>query len=257
MFAGGMFGGKFVGLAHFKEVFSSVEFYHALVNTLVLNIGDLLIGFPIPIIMAIALNELRSNKIRKTTQLITYLPYFLSWVIIAGISFQIFSNTGLINNVLAALGLHKIDFLSNPFKWRIVYWASGIWHSAGYSLIIYLAALMAVDPSLFEAAYIDGATKMQRIIYVTIPMIRSTISIMFILSVGQIMSISFDRPFLMGNALVSDVSSVISTYAYSVGITSARFDFATAIGLFQSVVGIILILITDRLAKKFGDGGII
>lgn len=257
MFADGMFAGEFVGLAHFKEVFSSIEFRHAIVNTLVLNIGDLIIGFPIPIIMAVALNELRSNKIRKITQVITYLPNFLSWVIVSGIVFQVFSSTGLINNILASLGLQRVNFLSNISKWRMVYWGTGVWHGAGYGLIIYLAALMGVDPSLYEAAYIDGATKMQRIIHITLPMIKSTISIMFLLSVGNIMSISFDRPYLMGNALVSDASSVISTYAYTVGITSGRFDYATAIGLFQSVVGIILIFCADRVSKKLGEEGIL
>jgi len=256
MFADGMFAGDWVGLTHFKEAFASIEFQHAIVNTLVLNFGDLLLGFPIPIILAIALNELMSDKIRKTTQVITYLPHFLSMVIVAGISFQLFSNTGLINNVLSSIGLDKINFLSEPFKWRIVYWSMGIWKGAGYSLIIYLAALMGIDPTLFEAAYIDGATKMQRIIHVTIPMIRSTITIMFIMQIGGIMSISFERPYLMGNALVSDVSSVISTYAYNVGISAARFDYATAIGLFQSVLAIILLISADRLAKKFGEGGI-
>lgn len=256
MFGSGMFAGEWVGLTHFKEAFAATEFQHAIVNTLVLNFGDLLLGFPIPIIMAVALNELMSNKIRKATQVITYLPYFLSWVIIAGISFQLFSNTGLINNLLASMGLDKVNFLSEPVKWRIVYWGMGIWRGAGYSLIIYLAALMGIDPSLFEAAYIDGATKMQRIIHVTVPMIRQTITIMFIMQIGGIMSISFERPYLLGNALVSDASSVISTYAYAVGITAARFDYATAIGLFQSVVGIILLVVANKLAKKFGEGGI-
>lgn len=257
MFSEGLYAGEWIGFAHFKEAFAAIEFQHAIVNTLVLNFGDLIIGFPIPIILAIALNELMSDKIRKTTQVITYLPHFLSWIIIAGISFQLFSNTGLINNILYSMGFDKVNFLSEPFKWRIVYWASGIWQGAGYGLIIYLAALMSIDPTLFEAAYIDGATKLQRIIHVTIPMIRSTIIIMFILQIGGIMNISFDRPYLMGNALVSDASSVISTYAYNVGITAARFDFATAIGLFQSIVGIILLAAADKLAKKFGEGGVI
>jgi putative aldouronate transport system permease protein len=257
MFSDGLFAGEWVGFAHFKEAFSAIEFQHAMINTLVLNFGDLIIGFPIPIILAIALNELRSDKIRKTTQIITYLPNFLSWIIIAGISFQLFSNSGLINNILASMGLDKVNFLSEPFKWRIVYWASGVWQGAGYGLIIYLAALMSIDPTLFEAAYIDGATKMQRIIHVTVPMIRSTIVIMFIMAVGGIMNISFDRPYLMGNALVSDASSVISTYSYNVGISAARFDFATAIGLFQSVVGIILLLTADKIAKKLGEGGLL
>lgn len=256
MFGDGMFAGKWVGLAHFKEAFASIEFQHAIKNTLILNLGDLLIGFPIPIITAVALNELMSDKLRKTTQVILFLPYFLSIVIVAGISFQIFSNSGLINNVLSSMGFQKINFLSDPFKWRIVYWAMGIWKGVGYSLIIYLAALMGIDSSLFEAAYIDGATKFQRIIHITIPMISQTITIMFILQIGGIMSISFERPYLMGNALVSNASSVISTYAYNVGITAARFDYATAIGLFQSIVGIIFLVAADRLAKKLGEGGI-
>lgn len=257
MFAEGMYAGKWNQFAHFIEAFSSIEFRHALVNTLVLNLGDLVLGFPVPIIMAIALNELMSNKIRKTTQVITYLPNFLSWVIVAGISFQLFSNTGLINNMLASIGMERVNFLSDPFTWRIVYWFTGIWHGAGYALIIYLAALMGIDPSLNEAAHIDGATRLQRIWHVTVPMISPTITVMLLLRIGSIVSISFERPYLMGNALVSDASSVISTYTYSVGITSGRFDFATAIGLFQSVVGIVLILLADRYAKKIGEGGIL
>ncbi len=257
MFAEGMYAGKWNNFAHFIEAFSSIEFRHALVNTMVLNLGDLILGFPIPIIMAIALNELTSNVIRKTTQVVTYLPHFLSWVIVAGISFQLFSNTGLVNNMLASLGMERANFLSDPFSWRIVYWVTGIWHGAGYALIIYLAALMGIDPSLNEAAHIDGATRIQRIVHVTFPMISPTITVMLLLRIGSIISISFDRPYLMGNALVSDASSVISTFTYTVGITSARFDYATAIGLFQSVVGIVLILLADRTAKKLGEGGIL
>jgi putative aldouronate transport system permease protein len=155
------------------------------------------------------------------------------------------------------MGLHKVNFLSDPFMWRIVYWAMGIWQGIGYALIIYQAALMGIDSSLFEAAYIDGATRLQRIIHITLPMIGQTISIMFIMQVGGIASISFERPYLLGNALVSNASSVISTYTYTVGITAARFDYATAIGLFQSVVGIIFLVGADRLAKKFGEGGLL
>lgn len=252
----GMFGGEWIGLEHFKEAFSSRAFWQALKNTLVLNLGDLLLGFPIPIILAVALNELNNEKVKKTTQVITYLPHFLSWVIISGIVFQICSNTGLINNLLVRLGLDRVDFLSDTSNWRAVYWIAGIWQNAGYSLIIYLAALTSVDPTLGEAAYIDGANKLQRIWHVTLPMIRSTIVVMLIMNLGSIMSISFERPYLLGNVMVSDVSTVISTYVYNMGLKAGRFDFAAAIGLFQSVVGIILIMTANSITKRMGEEGL-
>jgi len=214
------FGGRsmwemdWVGFQWFKEAFGDSLFWKSLVNTLVLNLGDLILGFPFPIILAIFLNELTSNKIRKATQLSLYLPNFLSWVIISGITSQIFAASGLMNNIINALGGGTVPFLSDTIWWRFVYWFMGIWQSAGYSLIIYLAALMSNDPSLSEAAYIDGATRMQRIWHVTVPQIMPTISTLLIMQVGKIVSISFDRPFMMRNALVTDVSQVISTFVY-------------------------------------------
>lgn len=252
----GVLGSEWVGFSHFKEAFASQEFWLAVKNTLVLNLGDLLIGFPIPIILAVALNEFNGNKIKKTSQVIMYLPNFLSWVIISGIVYQVFSNTGLINNLLGNIGLDPIDFLSDPAKWRLVYWGTGVWQSAGYALIIYLAALTGVDPSLYEASYIDGAGRFKRIWHVTLPMIKPTIIMMLIMNLGKIMAIGFDRPYLLGNVLVKDVSNVISTHVYTLGLQSGRFDFATAIGLFQSVVGIVLILTANYIAKKFGEEGI-
>ncbi len=256
MFGEGLFPGEWVGFKHFMDAFESDEFWRAISNTLVLNIGGLLIGYPIPIILAVALNELLNDKIRKTTQIVTYLPHFLSWTIIAGISYQIFSSTGLINNALNSIGLEDIPFLTDPQVWRGVYWASGVWQSAGYSLIIYLAALMGVDTTLYEAASIDGATRMQRIWHITLPMIRGTITITLIMSIGRLMNISFEQPYMMSNALVTTTSEVISTYVYRLGITASRFDFATAIGLFQSIIGIILISIANKMAKMFGEGGL-
>lgn len=253
----GVMDSPWVGFAHFAEAFSSKEFWLALKNTLILNLGDIILGFPVPIILAVFLYELKNKFIKKSTQLILYLPNFFSWVIIAGIVTQLCSSSGLINNVITALGGQSVDFLSDPFKWRFVYWISGIWQGAGYSLIIYLAALTATDPSLGEAAYIDGATRMQRIWHVTLPQIRGTITMMLIMSLGKIVSIGFDRPYMLGNTLVKEASDVISTYVYSVGLQSGRFDFATAVGLFQSVVGIILILSVNKIAKKFGEEGII
>lgn len=253
----GVWDSPWVGFAHFAEAFSSKEFWLALKNTLILNLGDIILGFPVPIILAVFLYELRNKFIKKSTQLILYLPNFFSWVIIAGIVTQLCASSGLINNVIVALGGETVDFLGDPFKWRFVYWISGIWQGAGYSLIIYLAALTATDPSLGEAAYIDGATRMQRIWHVTLPQIRGTISMMLIMALGKIVSIGFDRPYMLGNTLVKEASDVISTYVYSVGLQAGRFDFATAVGLFQSVVGIVLILSVNKIAKKFGEEGII
>ena len=249
----GIWDSPWIGLANFQEAFSSRDFWNALKNTLILNIGDLIIGFPIPVF----LNELRSSKIRKTTQTLLYLPNFLSWVIIAGISTQLFSSSGLVNNVLNALGIGTVNFLTNSFIWRIVYWFFGVWQGAGYSLIVYLAALMATDASLGEAAYIDGATRLQRIWYVTLPQISSTITVLLIMQVGKLVTISFDRPYMMGNSLVRDASDVISTYVYSIGLAAGRFDFATAVGLFQTVVGVVLVLSANAAIKKMGQEGIV
>lgn len=252
----GIWKSPWVGLANFQEAFGSKDFWSALVNTLILNIGDLALGFPVPILIAVFLFEIRNKKIRQATQTILYLPNFLSWVIIAGIITQLFSGSGLVNDLIKRAGLPEVNFLSSPFIWRFVYWFSGIWQSAGYSLIIYLAALTATDPSLGEAAYIDGATRLQRIWNVTIPQIRPTISILLIMQLGKIVSIDFDRPYMMGNTLVKSASDVISTYVYNVGLQAGRFDFATAVGLFQSVVGILLILSVNKISKKMGEEGI-
>ena len=253
----GIWNSPWIGLANFQEAFSSRDFWSALANTLILNIGDLIIGFPIPIFLAIFLNELKSSAVRKTTQTLLYLPNFLSWVIIAGISTQLFSSSGLVNNLLNALGSGTVKFLTNSFAWRILYWFFGVWQGAGYSLIVYLAALMATDASLGEAAYIDGATRLQRIWYVTLPQISSTITVLLIMQVGKLVSISFDRPYMMGNSLVRDAADVISTYVYSIGLAAGRFDFATAVGLFQTVVGIVLVLSANAVIKKMGQEGIV
>ena len=247
---------EWVGLDNFRTMFAKAEFWSALKNTLVLNIGDLIIGFPFPIFLAIFLNELRSEKVRKTTQTLLYLPNFLSWVIISGIVTQLFSNSGLVNNLIVALGGSSVSFLSNSFIWRFVYWIMGVWQGAGYSLIVYLAALMAADASLGEAAYIDGATRLQRIWHVTLPQISSTITVLLIMQIGRLVNISFDRPYMMGNTLVRDASDVISTYVYSVGLAAGRFDFATAVGLFQTVVGIVLVFAANAVIKKMGQEGI-
>lgn len=252
----GVWQSPWVGLANFRDAFSTAQFWTALKNTLILNIGDVIIGFPIPIILAVFLYEVSSKFVKKSTQLILYLPHFFSWVIIAGVVQQICSEQGLLNDIIRAMGGNSINFLSSPGWWRAVYWISGVWQGAGYNLIIYFAALSGTDPSLNEAAYIDGATRMQRIWHVTIPQIRGTITMMLIMSLGRVMQIGFERPYMMGNTLVQDVADVISTYVYKTGLQNMRYDYAAAVGLFQSVVGIILVLLVNQMAKKFGEEGI-
>lgn len=253
----GIRGSEWVGTEHFKEAFANKEFWLAFKNTIVLNLGSLIIGFPVPVILAILLNEVKSAGIKKATQLILYLPHFLSWVIIAGIVYQLFSGTGMINELLRLAGLEQVNFLGSSTSWRWIYWISGIWQGAGYSMIVYLASLTAIDTSLYEAAYLDGAGRWKRIWYITVQMIRPTITVMLIMQLGKLVSIGFEKPYLMGNVLVKEAADVLSTHVYVVGLQSGRFDYATAIGLFQSAAGIVMVLLANAASKKFGEEGLI
>lgn len=245
------------GFAQFEEIFASREFFQVVRNTLVLNLLDLVVGFPIPIILALMINEIRFSGLKKGVQTLLYLPHFLSWVIIGGIVLQVFApDRGLVNMVLVALGADQVDFLTNSANWVAVYVGVGIWQSAGWGTIIFLAAMAGISPELYEAAEVDGASRFQRMLTITLPSIVPVIVILFILQVGRITSISFDRPFILGNTLVTDWSQVISTYVYDVGLKSMRHNLATAIGLFQSVVGLVFLLVTNWFAEKNGQEGI-
>ncbi len=252
----GMFASPWVGWTNFEAAFKNHEFWRALGNTLILNLGELLINFPFPIVLAILLNEMRWEKTRKFTQTILYLPHFLSTVVVVGIIQQVFGPRGFVNNALVSVGLQSINFLGSSSLWRIVYWGSGIWTGAGYGMIVYLAAIAGINTELYDAAYIDGAGRWKRIWHVTLPQIRPTIVTLLVMNVGKVLSIGFERPYLMGNILVNDVSQVISTYVYSVGLQAGRYDFATAVGLFQSVVALVLVFAADSVAKKLGEEGI-
>ena len=253
---GGIWDCPWVGLKHFKEAFAAKEFQTAIKNTIILNLGELFINFPFPIVLAIFLNEMTHERMKKTTQTILYLPHFLSMVVVAGIVYQVFGSSGIVNNVLGAFDIGPINFVGDPKKWRAIYWGTGIWMGAGYGMIVYLAAMAGINVELYDVAYIDGAGRWKRIWHVTLPQIRPTIVTMTIMNVGKILSIGFERPYLMGNVLVQDVASVISTYVYSVGLQAGRYDFATAIGLFQSVVALVMVLAANWTAKKLGEEGI-
>jgi putative aldouronate transport system permease protein len=253
----GILQSPWVGLDVFKEIWNMPEFYRSVGNTLVLNLLDLIFSFPAPIILAILLNEVRISWFKRTAQTIFYLPYFLSWVIIGGIAYQILSPvTGLFNIALKTVGLPAIPFLTKKVNWLFSYLGIGIWQSAGWGTIIYLAAIAGINHELYEAAQVDGAGRLRQIWHITLPGIKPTIIILLILNLGRIMMSSFDRPYVIGNAYVSEISDVISTFVYRVGIKSVRYSLATAVGLFQSLVGMILLIISNYVANKSGEQGI-
>ncbi|MGO4494969.1 ABC transporter permease [Paenibacillus sp. 2RAB27] len=252
----GISGSEWVGLDVFKFIFEQSSFYRALKNTLVLNFLDLVAGFPAPIVLAILLNEIRHVRFKKVTQTILYLPHFLSWVIIGGMVYLMFSSGGMANSVLSSLGIGHMEFLSQKTNWLIMYLAVGVWQSAGWGTIIYLASIIGINKELYEAADMDGCSRLRKIWHITLPGIKPTIIILLILQIGRMLSIGFDRPFVMGNSLVSEYSDVISTFVYRIGIGSGDFSQATAVGLFQSVVGLVFLVTANFIAKKIGEQGI-
>ena len=255
----GMWGSPWVGLENFRFVMGLRDFSDALWNTLKLNFMGLICGFPVPIVLAIMLNELRSVGVKKVSQTLLYLPHFLSWIIIGGMVLQIFSPTsGLINATLLKWGWidKNIPFLTDGIHWQWTYTLIGVWQNMGWGTILYLSAITGINMELFEAARIDGANKMQQIWHVTLPGIRATLVVLLILNVGQMMNISFDRPQILGNAQVRRYCDVLSTFVYRTGIENHKFERATAIGLFQSLVGLILISGANFVSKRFGEDGI-
>ncbi|MBP3817952.1 MAG: sugar ABC transporter permease, partial [Butyrivibrio sp.] len=222
------------------------------------NLSALAVSFPLTIVVALMLNEVAGARFKKITQSILYLPHFISWVVVAGIATNLFAlQEGTINAVLQKIGIGPIPFLSSEGWWIVTYVICNVWKEIGWGTIIYLAALTGVDETLYEASYLDGATKFQRLIYITIPSIKSIIVTMLILNISKMMSIGLDAPLLLGNAKVMGVSEVISTYTYRIGIEKAQYSQSTAIGLFQSVVNIIILVAADKFAKAIGEEGII
>ncbi|WP_276356069.1 ABC transporter permease [Cohnella caldifontis] len=245
------------GFEYFIKAFSNRDFLYALRNTLLLNFLDLVFGFPAPIILAIIFNELAFKRFKKFTQTVAYMPHFLSWIIVAGMALQLFApSSGLVNIMLNKLGFESIPFLNDSTNWVITYIALGIWKSVGWGTILYLAAIAGINPELYEAASVDGAGRMRNIWHITLPGLRPTIIVLLILSLGHILGSEFDRPYALGNKLVTDVSNVISIFVYNYGIRGLQFSLSTAVGLFQSVVGVIFLFGANALAKKFGDRGI-
>ena len=245
------------GFEYFIKAFSNRDFLYALRNTILLNFLDLLLGFPAPIILAILLNELAFKRFKKFTQTVVYMPHFLSWVIISGLALQLLApSTGLVNILLNKLGFASVPFLNEPWYWVFTYVFLGIWQSCGWNTIIYLAAIAGINPELYEASAVDGASRLRKIWHITLPGLRPTIIVLLILSLGHILGSDFERPYALRNTLVTEVSDVISIFVYNNGIRGLQFSLSTAVGLFQSVVGVIFLFGANALAKRSGERGL-
>ena len=251
--ARGFFGSAWVGFKHFERFFNSFYFNRVVGNTLIINFISLLVGFPIPILFAILLNELKSIRYKKVLQNITYIPHFLSAVVLVSILQLIFNpNTGVYNTIRAQLGLGTTNYFAMANAFKPMYILSGLWQNMGWDSILYIAALAGVDPALYEAATIDGASRMQKIRYISIPSIMGTITIMLLLRCGQIMNIGYEKVLLMQNNLNLSSSDVISTYVYRVGILEGNYSYSTAISLFNSLCNIVLLFFANLMAKRMG-----
>ena len=245
------------GMKYFIKAFKTPDFIKSLKNTVCLNLLDLVIGFPAPIIFALILNELPFKRFKKAVQTIAYMPHFLSWVIIYSLALQMFAPTGgLINQIITSGGKEAVPFLNESKHWIATYIGIGVWQSFGWGSILYLASISSINTELYEAASVDGAGRFSKMWHITLPGIKPTIVVLLIMNLGGILGGGFERPFAMQNNLVLDVGEVISTYVYKVGIQKLKFSLTTAIGLFQSVVNLFFLLTANFISRKLGERGI-
>lgn len=253
----GILGSEWVGLQWFRYLFTSADFYKVLRNSLLIAFYKLIWGFPLPILLAIILNEVRSNKYRKVSQTILYLPHFISWVILASMITNFLSPTeGIFNHIRTAFGLEPIAFLQEPKWFRTIIVIAEMWKGAGWGTIVYLAAITSIDAQLYEAALIDGANRYQRIWHITLPGIKSTVIVMLIMRMGNVLKNGFDDIYLLSNNLTLDVAEVFETYTYRIGLRGGRFSYSSAVGMFQSVVGFVMITLSNWFSKKIGESSL-
>lgn len=251
--ARGIVGSEWVGLTHFQKIFTDPNFYRVMFNTLKISLLSLLTSFPVTIIFALLINEVMNMKFKRTVQTITYLPHFLSWVVVGGFVYQILSpSSGLLNSILLSLGVIEkpIYFMVEQDMFIPIYLITSLWKSTGYSIVIYLSTIAGIDQGLYESATIDGANRFQRVLHITLPAIAPTVCTLLILNVSSLMSVGFDPIFNLYNPATYPVADVISTYVYRKGMIEAQYDLTTAIGLFQNVIGLILIMTSNWLARK-------
>lgn len=258
--AKGYAGSEWVGWATFVKIFKDADFARALRNSIVFNLADLLVGFPMPIILALILNELRYPKFKKVSQTILYLPHFLSWAIIGSVALTMFRpSSGLVNIALSNAGIIQegIPFLNEKWHWAVTYLLIGVWQSMGWGTILYLAAITGINGELYEAAMIDGANRWKRMWHITLPGIKSTVVTLLIMNLGRVMGSNLERLTAFENTQVKDFQYQLAIYIYNKGIGAGKFSPATAVGLFQSLIGLILVILSDRVAKKLGEDGLL
>ncbi|TDQ37697.1 ABC transporter permease [Aureibacillus halotolerans] len=250
----GILGSDWVGFEHFTSFLTSPNFMRILLNTIQLSSFELLLGFPAPIILALMINQVRRAKVKQNIQLIIYAPHFISVIVISGMLFIFLSPTGPVNALLTPLIGNPVSFMSDPDAFRSIYILSGIWQGAGFASIIYVAALSNVDPQLHDAATIDGATLLQRIRHIDLPTLKPVMAVLFILAAGGIMAIGFEKAYLLQTSMNLPASEILPTYVYKRGLQAGDFSFATAVGLFNAVANVILLLLVNSIVKKLNEG---
>lgn len=250
----GVFGSKWIGLSNFKRFFSTPSATRTITNTFRISLYSLIAGIPFPILLAILLNECRGGRYKKAVQMITYAPYFISTVVMVAILFQLLDpRTGLVNVFLNKLGIGPVSFMTDQSLFRSVYVWSGLWQTTGFNAIIYISALSAIDQELYEAARIDGANRLQKIWYIDLPGILPTFTIMFIMSCGSIMSVGFEKVYLMQNSANLAVSEVLSTYTYKMGLINLDYGYSSAVGLFNSIINTIFIVLVNTISRRTSE----
>jgi putative aldouronate transport system permease protein len=250
----GIFTGEWVGLKWFQQFFESVFAWRLIKNTFLLSFYSLIFGFPIPIIFAICITQIKHKKLQRSAQVITYLPYFISTVVVVGMLTNFLSpSTGIVNQFIKAFGGKEINFMSDPSWFRRLYVISGSWQTFGFNSIIFVAAIVGISPELYEAMKMDGASKRSQIWHLVLPMIKPTIILLLIMSLGNILSVGFEKVFLMYNTSVYETGDVISTYVYRQGIENKNYSYATAVGLFNSAVGFTLVCASNWISRKLND----
>ena len=254
----GMNKSPFVGLKHFIRFFNEPSFWVMFRNTMILAFFNLVVYFPMTIVVALLLSEVRHTRYKRFVQSVTYLPHFLSWVVISGLTYTILnSSTGALNLLLAEFGMEPTNFLLSKNAFRPIYIIQMVWRDAGWGAIVFLAALTSVDPQLYEAAHIEGANRMQRLWYITLPCIIGTVITVLILRLGNFLNLGFEQVILLQNSVNREVSEIFDTYVYTLGVQQAQFSYSTAVGLFKSIIGLILVVGADLLAKHYGEEGIL
>lgn len=253
----GIWGSTFVGFKHFERFFKAFDFKRLMGNTIGISLYQLAVGFPAPILLAILINEIRNRYFKKTVQMVTYAPHFLSLVVVTGIVTTFLSpSSGVVNQVIKSMGGEPVYFMAEPAYFKTIFVFSGVWQNVGWNTIIYLATIAGIDPELYEAAVMDGANKLRRILHVTLPMLVPTITILFIMNIGRLMQVGFEKVLLLQNDLNISASEVISTYVYKNGLLKGQFSFSTAVGLFNSVINFTLLVTVNAITRRMGGNSL-